>query len=134
MNDSKLIPLHLEISASKANAEEIDRMTRQLQSEFKEHGVESAEIVQSDKEMGLIGSLALSVLPAVLPSIISIVQAWASRESGRIVKFKGQGGDMLGFGSGQRVEFQGSPAELQKLLDRLAGDSSTDAPPPKKKK
>jgi len=128
MTDPEAIPLNIEISASNARAEDVDRMTRQLQSELKEQGVESAELVQGGEETTLIGSLAITVLPAILPSVIGLIQAWATRGHGRTVKFKGKG-----------IDFEGSPEDLHKLLaalekghHRLAGDSTTDAPPPKK--
>jgi hypothetical protein len=52
--------------------------------------------------------LAIEVLPAVLPSVIALVQAWVMRGQGRTVKFKGKG-----------IEFEGSPEELKKLLASL---------------
>ena len=51
----------------------------------------------------------MELLPALLPSVLGLVQAWASRGQGRTVKFKGQG-----------IEFEGSPEELQKLLAALS--------------
>jgi hypothetical protein len=115
MDNQELVELNLEVSASDATEEEIDRMTRQLLAELKATEVESAELVTSGSapegskgDPVTIGTLALEVLPAVLPSVIALVQAWVMRGQGRTVKFKGKG-----------IEFEGSPEELKKLLDKL---------------
>jgi hypothetical protein len=137
MNNSELTQLNIEISASDAAIEEIDRMTRQLLTELRELDIESAEVVKggispegSKGDPVMVGSIVLSTLPTVLPAVIELVKSWTMRGQGRTIKFKGKG-----------IEYEGSPAELQKLLaslekgkkNRLAGDSTTDAPPPKKK-
>ena len=116
MDNSDLTQLNIEISASDATEEEIDRMTRQLLSELRELNVESANLAKggpaptgSKGDPIAIGSIAMELLPAVLPSVLGLVQAWASRGQGRTVKFKGQG-----------IEFEGSPEELQKLLAALS--------------
>jgi len=48
------------------------------------------------------------VLPVAIPGLIAFVQAWVMRGQGRTVKFKGKG-----------IEFEGSPEELQKLLESM---------------
>jgi hypothetical protein len=107
--------LNIEISANDATEEELDRMTRQLLAELRELDVESAELVKggpapkgSKGDPVTIGSIAIELLPVVLPSVIGLVQAWSTRGQGRTVKFKGKG-----------IEFEGSPEELQKLLATL---------------
>lgn len=116
MDNSDLTQLNIEIAASDATEEEIDRMTRQLLSELRELKVESVKLAKggpapagSKGDPIAIGSIAMELLPAVLPSVLGLVQAWASRGQGRTVKFKGQG-----------IEFEGSPEELQKLLEALS--------------
>ena len=115
MDDPELTELNIEVSASDATDEDIDLMTRQLLSELQEMDIESAELAKSgpapEGSKGdpiTIGSIALVALPAVLPKVVDLVQAWALRGQGRTVKFKGKG-----------IEFEGSPEELQKLLDKL---------------
>lgn len=115
MDNPTLTQLKIEVSATDATEEDIDRMTRQLLSELRELHVESAELVKdtpaptgSKGDPITVGSIALEVLPAVLPSIIALVQAWSTRGQGRTVKFKGKG-----------IEFEGSPEELQMLLQTL---------------
>ena len=120
MTHSGLAELNIEITASDATEEDLDRMTRQLLSELRETDVESAELAKGDEvptgtksaESVTMGSIMISVLPAVLPMIVELVQAWAARGHGRTVKFKGQVGGGL-------IEFEGSAEELQKLLASL---------------
>ena len=115
MEDTNKAEFQIEVRATDATDEELDRMTRQLLSELRELNVESAELTKGepapDGSKGdpiALGSIALELFPAVLPSVIGLVQSWMTRGQGRIVKFKGKG-----------IEFEGSPEELQKLLASL---------------
>lgn len=115
MSHSVLTQLNIEISSSDATAEDIDWMTRQLLSELRELDVESAELTKdgeapkgSKGDPVTLGSIVISSLPTVLPAVVALVQAWASRGQGRTVKFRGKG-----------FEFEGSPEEFQKLLATL---------------
>jgi hypothetical protein len=114
MNDSELTQLSIQISAADATDEEIDVMTRQLLSALRETRVESAELDRSGEapkgakgDPVTMGSIAVQVLPALLPGVIGLVQAWVMRGQGRTVKYKADG-----------IEFEGSPEDLQKFLDR----------------
>jgi hypothetical protein len=116
MDSPDLTQLNIEISASDATDEDIDRTTRQLLSDLRETDVELVELAKggpapagSKGDPIAIGTIALEVLPAILPSVIGLVQAWSSRGQGRTVKFKGKIGR-------ERIEFEGSPEEFQKLL------------------
>jgi hypothetical protein len=115
MEENNKAEFHIEVSAADATDEELDRMTRQLLSELRELNVESAELTKgglapagSKGDPIALGSIALELFPAVLPSVIGLVQSWMTRGQGRTVKFKGKG-----------IEFEGSPEELQKLLASL---------------
>ena len=112
MNESEFTRLSIQISAADATDEEIDGMTRQLLSALRETDVESAELDRSGSapkgakgDPITMGSIAVQVLPTLLPSVIGLVQAWAMRGQGRTVKYKADG-----------IEFEGSPEELQKIL------------------
>jgi hypothetical protein len=116
MDNSGPVQLNIEVSASDATEEEIDRMTRQLLFEVRELDVESAHLARggpapegSKGDAITMGTIVLQVLPAVLPNVLSLVQAWVSRGQGRYVKFKGMG-----------IEFEGSSQELQKILEMLS--------------
>jgi hypothetical protein len=60
-----------------------------------------------------MGSIVISALPAVLPAVVALVQAWAARGQGRTVKFKGKVGKEV-------IDFEGSPEDLQRILETLS--------------
>jgi hypothetical protein len=100
-----------EIFAQDTTQEDIDQMTRQLLTELRQLNIESASLSKSGHAPA--GSLAVVVLPTLLPNIVESVQAWATRGQGRTVKFKGEIG-------GQLVAFEGHAEDLDKLISRLA--------------
>lgn len=109
------IELEIEILAKDTTEEDLDKMTRNLLKELRETDVSSVSLVSigtapagSKGDPVTIGTLALEVLPVALPGVIALVQAWVMRGQGRTVKFKGKG-----------IEFEGSPEELKKLLEKL---------------
>src|SRR5215216_7218984 len=120
MPQPDLAQLNIEISAQDATEEDIDLMTRQLLSELRETDVDSAALVHTDEvplgtkagDAVSVGSILISALPAVLPAVVELVQAWASRGQGRMVKFKGQIG-------GGMIEFEGSAEEWRRLMASL---------------
>ncbi len=114
--------LDIEVSADDSSIEDVDRITRQLLSELRDMDVESAELARAGSAPGgtkaaealTVGTIAMTVLPALLPKVIEFVQAWAMRGGGRTIKFKGKIGK-------DEIEFEGPPEELKKLLDHLEG-------------
>ena len=115
MEETEKAEFEIQVSAADATEDELDRLTRQLLKEVRETNVESADLTRGgpapDGSKGdpiTFGSIAIELMPAVLPSVIGLVQAWVTRGQGRTVKFKGKG-----------IEFEGSPEELQKLLASL---------------
>jgi hypothetical protein len=115
MNQPDVTQLNIEISVGDATDEELDGMTRQLLSELKNLDVESAELAEGEPapkgakgEPTTIGSIVVSTLPSILPAIVALVQVWAARGQGRMVKFKGKG-----------IEFEGSAEDLKKLLGQI---------------
>lgn len=119
MDNLEPIQLNLEVSTSDATDDDIDQMTRQLLSELRELDVERAELAKgalapagSKGDPVTIGSIAFVVLPAVLPKVVELVQAWMQRGRGRTAKFKGTIG-------GRTVEFEGAAEDLLKLLAQL---------------
>ena len=109
------LDFEIEVIASDATEEDLDQLTRNLLSELRETDIESVELVSlgaapqgSKGDPITIGTLAMTVMPAVLPGVIDMIKAWSGRKEGRTVKFKGKG-----------IEFEGSPEDLEKLLARL---------------
>jgi len=115
MEETNKAEFEIQVNATDATDEELDRMTRQLLAELRETNVESVVLAKgasapegSKGDPITIGAIALEVMPVAIPSVIALVQAWIMRGHGRIVKFKSKG-----------IEFEGSPEELQKLLEKL---------------
>lgn len=110
----------VEIIATHATEEDVDRMARQLFSELRNMDIESVSLVKGEAApLGTktadpitIGALAIAVLPSVLPKVVEAIQAWALRGQGKTVKFKGKI-------NGQMIEFEGSADELEKIINRL---------------
>ena len=116
MSTEEPIEFELEVFTQDSTSEDLDTITRSLLKELRETNVESVKLVsvgiapEGSKagEVVTIGMLAMEVLPAVLPGVISLIQEWIKSGRGRTVKFKGKG-----------IEFEGSPEDLQKLLAKL---------------
>jgi len=111
------IKLELEIVAEYTTADDIEKMKGNLHQEINSSRVETVKPIHSGiapdgskaGDVVTIGALAVEVLPAVLPSLFALVQDWVKRGRGyRTVKFKGKG-----------IEFEGSPDDLDKLLEKL---------------
>ncbi len=121
MENAQLTEWQIQVSSTDATVEELDQLTRQLLSELRELDLEAAGLVGAGAAPAgskavdpvTIGSIAITVLPAVLPKVVEAVQAWVLRGNNRTVKFKGKVG-------GQAIEFEGSAQDLDKLLSRLS--------------
>ena len=120
MNETDKMDFILEVGSADATDEERDQMARQLLSELNELDVESAELakggVAPEGAKGdpiTTGSIAIAVLPVVLPKIIETIQGWLLRGSNHTVKFKSKV-------SGQTIDFEGSSEDLQKILATLS--------------
>ncbi len=125
---SKLTQLTLQIHAGEdADAEELDRLTRQLRGDLEDLGVESAELVkgglapQGTKAIDpvTLGAIALVVLPATLPKLVEFLQAWSLRGQGRTVKIK-TGMVELEFTPDKPL----STSEVMHLAEKLAAQPS----------
>lgn len=115
MENTNKVEFEIQVGIEDSTDEELDRFTRQLLSELRDADTELAKLTEGPKapqgskgDPITIGSIALEVLPAAIPGVIALVQAWVMRGQGRTVKFKGKG-----------IEFEGSPEELQKVLAKL---------------
>ena len=88
-------------TGEEADAEELDRLTRQLRTEIQELDVESVEFVTSGEapegtksgEAVALGSLAVVLLPAVAPKLIALLQSWSMRGENRTVQVTAKVGD-----------------------------------------
>jgi hypothetical protein len=113
--------MRLEIQAADATADDIDLMTRQLLMELREINIDSAQLAGDEPvpagakavDPVTTGAIVMTVLPTALPKLVDFIQAWCLRGQGKTVKFKGKVG-------GERIEFEGSAEDLQKLISTLA--------------
>ena len=120
MNESDKMDFILEVGSADATDEERDQMARNLLSELRELDVESAELARGEPapegakgDPITTGSIAIAVLPTLLPKIVETIQGWLLRGSNRTVKFKGKV-------SGQAIDFEGSSEDLQKILSMVS--------------
>ena len=99
---AKAAHLLLRVAAGEAaDADELDRLMRQLRAEIQEMDVESVDFVSGETlpegaksaEALTLGALAVAVLPAVVPKLIEFLQAWSLREENRTVRIKTHLGD-----------------------------------------
>jgi hypothetical protein len=130
--DVKPVKLTLQLNpGDNYNAEELDRLTRQLLTEIQDLDVESAELVKGGEplagaksgELVTLGSLAVVVLPVVAPKLIELLQSWSTRAENRIVKIKAQV-------ENRSIEVEYSPATMSpEDLKRLVNTISEALPP-----
>jgi hypothetical protein len=126
MSEQTAAMLDLEIVVEDASADELDNITRHLLDELRDTDVESARLGHGSAAPAgtkavdpvTIGSIAIAVLPAVLPKLLDFLKEWATRGQGRSIKFKGKV-------AGQDIEFEGTNADLQKLISTLKSSSAS---------
>jgi hypothetical protein len=102
------IPLMVQLAFKDGDAEELERLTRQLSEDLRELDVERVEPVSGGAlpegakgvDPMLLGMLAVWVGPVLLPKFLDFLHAWAMRREGRTVKVKLQKAD----GSALEVE------------------------------
>ena len=128
----KPINLTLQINVGKDyDAEELDRLTRQLLTEIQDMEVESVELVKSREQLAgaksgelvTLGSLAVVVLPVVAPKLIEFLQTWSTRAENRIVKIKAQV-------ENRSIELEYSPATMSSDDVKRLVNTLTEALPP----
>jgi hypothetical protein len=116
--------------------DQLDQLTRQLQSEILDQGYGSAALVTGDEvphgaksaDAVTWGMLAVSVLPTVLPKLIEFLQSWTMRSESRKVKVRSQIGE-------QSIELEYSPTtisnqELKDLVSMLTGSMQANSGKP----
>ena len=109
-----------------ADDDALDRVTRDLRSELLGLDVDSVEFVKSGEspegtksaEAVTIGSLAVILLPTLIPKLLEYLQSWSLRAESRKVSIKTQVGD-------RSIELEYSPTaissdELKKLVQTLS--------------
>jgi hypothetical protein len=100
-----------------ATPEELDDLARALLNELRDlPAVTEAHLMSGPAPLGskagealTIGSLAIAIVPALVPKVLDWIQAWALRSNPRVVKFKGTI-------NGHELQFEGAAEDLSKLL------------------
>jgi hypothetical protein len=69
-----------------------------------------------------VNTLAVTIIPALIPKLVEFVSNWIKARPTHAVKFKGQI-------AGQMIEFEGSVADLQTLLKTINPIQGTSAQP-----
>ena len=123
-NDPASFTLQLKLSED-FEPDEWDYLTRQLQNEIQELNVESVELVKGGQipsgaktgEAVSMGALAIAVLPAFIPQVVTFLQSWVMRAESRRITVKSQIGD-------RSIELEYAPKsmsqeDLLKLVDTL---------------
>ena len=93
-SDAKSFTLHIE--GVDADAEDLDRWARQLRSEFEEAELGTAELSHEgalpagakSAELITAGSLAVMVLPTLLPKLVEFLQSYVLKRMDRKIKIK----------------------------------------------
>ena len=100
MADETPVELLVQVGASGADLEEIDRRTRELLSELRELPLESVALVHeaqpgSGAKSGgveVLGLLLAGVMPTFLPNLVTFLQSWLKRGDGKTIKIKAANG------------------------------------------
>src|SRR5689334_21514944 len=120
MNVSESIQFNITVNSVEGTDDELDRLTRQLLKDLEELDVESVKLAAEGKvpdgtkgaEAITAGTIALAVLPNMLPKVLEFLQSWSLQGRGRTIKFKGKI-------AGQNIDFEGSFAEMETLVEML---------------
>lgn len=113
MADQKSAKLELSVQGEPgADADQVDRETRQLRVELRELDLGSVEMGTAEAPSGAktgegfaLGSLLMEVLPSSISPLIEFLRSWALRRKGRAVKVKTVIGD-------RSVEIEFDPATV----------------------
>lgn len=126
---------YLSITTGETDPERLDELTRQLAGELRDLGASSVERMEEANALPgakgdpfTIGALLLVALPALLPNLVSFLQAWSLRGENRRVRIKTPAGLEVEFSPEKRL----NQAELLALVGELSKIPPA-APPPVKK-
>ena len=125
--DETPVELLVQIGASGADAEEVDRMTRELLCELRELPLKSIDLVTDGQpshgaksgSVAVLGTLFAGVVPTFLPNLVAFLQSWLKRGDGKSIKIKSARGKQSFEVELPAGEF--THAELQELLKSLGG-------------
>jgi hypothetical protein len=98
MTNQQTIEILIQAALDNGDAEELDRITRQLRRELLDLDVESVKFVESDAsetargskaiDPVVLGALVVAVGPTLLTKFLEFLHAWAMRREGCTIKIK----------------------------------------------
>lgn len=122
--DTSEIELDIELTEADTDPERFDQLTYQVMNDLYELGAESIErpkggpIPEGAKGDPItLGALALIAVPAMLPNLVSFLQAWTLRGENRKVKIRTSAGLEVEFTPDKKL----SETELLSLVQKLSG-------------
>jgi hypothetical protein len=100
MPEQQSLEIHLDVSDS--DAEELDRLTRQLRSQLAELDVDAVEPISGGPapegtkaaDWVIVGGLLVRAAPTAVSAVVRTVQAWLARDLRRNVEIR-RGNDVL---------------------------------------
>ena len=117
---SSEIELQLAVSEADADAERLDQLTRRLTRGLRDLGVESVERPPGEAppedakgDPFTLGTLALALVPALLPELVKFLRDWVQTRQGQTVK--------ITTSDGVEVEFTANltETELASLVEKI---------------
>lgn len=119
---SSEITLAVAVTEAYSNHERLDELTGRLIRDLRELGVESIGRPSGDAvpegakgDPITLGTLALTIVPVLLPGLVEFLQAWVVRGENRTVKIRTAAGLEVEFTPGKRF----SETELVALVEKL---------------
>lgn len=96
MPDQLTTQLAIHLDLGESDAEELDRLTRQLRDEIKELNVESAEMAKGgdapagtkSAELILFNQMVVTLAPTLIPQVVGLIKQWTERRPTTPVKIK----------------------------------------------
>ncbi|MFY9820822.1 MAG: hypothetical protein WAM82_05535 [Thermoanaerobaculia bacterium] len=100
MADETPVELLVQVGASGADAEEVDRLAHELLGELRELPLESVAPVRASQPgtgaksggVEVLGLLLAGVMPTFLPNLVAFLQSWLKRGDGKTIKIKAASG------------------------------------------
>jgi len=95
------VSLLVSVGDGTANDEELDRLTRRLRQQLSELDVEQVQMASGGPVPAgakavdpiAVGTLVVTLLPAVVPKVMDFLHAWMLRDKGRTIKIRAAAGD-----------------------------------------
>jgi hypothetical protein len=117
--------LELRVQARDADAEELDRLARQLMQQLLELDVDSVETLRGEAppegskalDLAILGGLIVRYGPSAVPTVVNAVRTWVNRDARRSVT--------LEIGERKITLDAATPEQQAKLVDAFLAEAGT---------